>query len=206
MISKNKSKSSKRWLSEHFQDKYTQEAKRNKIRSRSWFKLEEIDKNNTLFKPGMNILDLGASPGGWSQYAINKIGKTGSVVACDILPMKKIIGVKFFQGDCRQINILNCLLNSFSNHTASVVMSDMAPNITGCRSIDMPNIIEVCKIALNISQYLLSKNGIFLVKSFQGEGFNEFFKELEILFSKIKLFKPKASRSRSREIFILATR
>ncbi|QCI17198.1 23S rRNA (uridine(2552)-2'-O)-methyltransferase RlmE [Buchnera aphidicola (Aphis helianthi)] len=206
MIVKKKSNSSKRWLSEHFQDIYVKEAKKNKIRSRSWFKLEEIDKNNKIFKPGMNIIDLGASPGGWSQYAVNKIGKTGSVIACDILPMEKIVGVKFFQGDFRNINTLNFIIDYLSNNTFNVVMSDMAPNITGCWSIDMPRIIEVCRIALTISKHLLSKHGIFLVKSFQGEGLNEFFREIKMLFSKIKICKPKTSRSRSREIFILATR
>ncbi|QFQ32942.1 23S rRNA (uridine(2552)-2'-O)-methyltransferase RlmE [Buchnera aphidicola (Aphis fabae)] len=206
MMAKNKSNSSKRWLSEHFQDQYVKEAKKNKIRSRSWFKLEEIDKNNKLFKPGMNVIDLGSSPGGWSQYAMNKIGKTGSVIACDILPMKKITGVKFFQVDFRNVNILNFMLNRLSNNTFNIVMSDMAPNITGCWSIDMPRIIEICKIALKISTCILPKNGIFLVKSFQGEGLNEFFTEIKTLFSKIKICKPKTSRSRSREIFILATR
>lgn len=206
MIIKNKSNSSKRWLLEHFQDKYVKEAKKNKIRSRSWFKLKEIDKNNKLFKPGMNIIDLGASPGGWSQYAVNKIGKTGSILAYDILPMTKITGVKFFQGDFRNVNTLNFILNNLSNKTFNVVMSDMAPNITGCWSVDMPRIIEICKIALKISRFVLAKNGVFLVKSFHGEGLNEFFKEIRTLFSKIKICKPKTSRSRSREIFILATR
>ncbi|WP_343154072.1 23S rRNA (uridine(2552)-2'-O)-methyltransferase RlmE [Buchnera aphidicola] len=206
MIAKNKSNSSNRWLLEHFQDKYVKEAKKNKIRSRSWFKLEEIDKNNKLFKPGMNVIDLGSAPGGWSQYAINKVGHKGSVVACDVLPMKKIVGVKFFQGDCRHKNILKLILNYLSHNTFNIIMSDMAPNITGCWSVDMPRVIEICKIALKMSTYLLSTHGVFLVKSFHGEGLNEFFKEIKMLFSKIKICKPKTSRSRSREIFILATR
>ncbi|CAL4324158.1 Ribosomal RNA large subunit methyltransferase E [Buchnera aphidicola (Protaphis terricola)] len=206
MISKNKSNSSKRWLSEHFQDQYVQAAKKYKIRSRSWFKLEEIDKSNKIFKPGMNVIDLGCSPGGWSQYAINKIGYNGKVIACDILPMKKITGVKFFQVDFYDIKKFNFILNSLSNINFHVVMSDMAPNITGNWCIDMPRIIKTCKIALKLSEYLLSKHGVFLVKSFQGEGLNEFFKEIKTLFSKIKICKPKTSRSRSREIFILATR
>ncbi|QCI18917.1 RlmE family RNA methyltransferase [Buchnera aphidicola] len=206
MIIKNKSNSSKRWLSEHFKDKYVKAAKINNIRSRSWFKLEEIDKINKIFKSGMNIIDLGAAPGGWSQYAINKIGNTGSVIACDILPMEKISRVKFLQVDLLNPNRLSFILDHLSNSIFDVVMSDMAPNITGCWSIDMPRIIEICKIAFKISKYLLSKHGIFLVKSFQGEGFNEFFTEIKRSFSTIKICKPKTSRSRSREIFILATR
>ncbi|QIQ41402.1 MAG: rRNA methyltransferase [Buchnera aphidicola (Aphis urticata)] len=206
MIAKNKSNSSKRWLLEHFQDSCVKKAKQNRIRSRSWFKLEELDKHNKLFKPGMNIVDLGSAPGGWSQYAISKVGKTGLVVAFDILPMEKIKGVKFFQGDFRDVHTLNFILNNLSSNTFNIVMSDMAPNMTGYWSIDMPRIIEICKIALTISTYLLSENGIFLVKSFQGEGLNEFCTEVKTLFSKIKICKPKTSRSRSREIFILATK
>ncbi|ALD15321.1 ribosomal RNA large subunit methyltransferase E [Buchnera aphidicola (Aphis glycines)] len=206
MITNTKSNSSKRWLSEHCQDLYVKKAKENKIRSRSWFKLKEIDKDNKLFQLGMHIIDLGSAPGGWSQYAANKVGSKGSVIACDMLPMKKIEGVKFFQGDFRNPHTLNSMLKNISNHTFNIVMSDMAPNITGCWSIDMPRIIEICKIALKISKLLLSKHGVFLVKSFQGEGLNEFCEEIKILFSRIKICKPKSSRPRSREIFILAAK
>lgn len=206
MISKKKSRSSVRWLLEHFQDKYVKDAKKNKIRSRAWFKLEELDKSNKLFKIGMNIIDLGASPGSWSQYALSKIGKKGRILACDILPMKPITGVDFFQGDFRNKKTLNLMLNFLKNTKIHLVMSDMAPNITGNFSIDMPCIIDLCRLALKISQYVLSINGVFLLKSFQGEGFNEFYKEIKILFSTVKICKPKTSRTRSREIFILATR
>lgn len=203
---KKKSNSSNRWLLEHFQDKYVKEAKKNKIRSRSWFKLEEIDRANKLFRPGMNVIDLGSSPGGWSQYASKKIKKKGYVVAFDILPMKKIEGVNFIQGDVRNKKTLDLILNDLFDIKFDLVMSDMSPNITGCSLVDMPRIIEVCKIACNISNHLLFQNGILLVKSFQGEGFNEFFTEIKKLFSKIKICKPTTSRSRSREIFILANK
>lgn len=206
MIYKKVSNNSKRWLVEHFNDKYVKEAKKNKLRSRSWFKLAEIDQKNKLFQSGMHILDLGASPGGWSQYAISKIGKKGRVIAFDILPMSKIIGVDFFQIDFCNKKKLQLMLNNFSNINFDLIMSDMAPNITGYSFIDMPRIIEICNIALKISNCLLSRNGILLLKSFQGEGFNDFFSQMKIFFSKIKIFKPKASRARSREIFILATR
>lgn len=202
----NKSNSSHRWLLEHFTDKYVTEAKKNKIRSRSWFKLEELDMHNKLFKIGMNVIDLGASPGGWSQYASSKIGEQGKILACDILPIKPIIGVNFFQGDFLSDNILSKILNFFRNIRCNLVMSDMTPNMTGYCSIDMPRVLNLCRSALKMSELLLCKNGIFLLKSFQGEGFNEFYKEVKILFSKVKICKPKASRTRSREIFILATR
>ncbi|AHG60006.1 23S rRNA (uridine(2552)-2'-O)-methyltransferase RlmE [Buchnera aphidicola] len=206
MISRKKSKSSNRWLLEHFQDQYVQKARENKIRSRAWFKLEELDQTNKIFKTGMNVIDLGAAPGSWSQYAIQKIGKTGRIIACDILPIKPIIGVDFFQGDFRDQHVLNLMLNSLNSTKFHLVMSDMAPNITGNFSIDMPRIIDLSKLALKISNYVLSKNGILLLKSFQGEGFNEFYKKIKILFTQVKICKPKTSRSRSREIFILATR
>ncbi|QCI19942.1 MAG: 23S rRNA (uridine(2552)-2'-O)-methyltransferase RlmE [Buchnera aphidicola (Brevicoryne brassicae)] len=206
MNSQKKSKSSNRWLLEHFNDKYVKEAQKNKIRSRAWFKLEQLDKTNKLFKIGMNVIDLGAAPGSWSQYAITKIGKTGYIAAFDVLPIKPIKGVNFFQGDIRNKKIFNLVLSSLSDIKFDLVMSDMSPNITGNFSIDMPRIINLCKLALKISDFLLSKNGIFLLKSFQGEGFNEFYKEIKTLFKKVKICKPKTSRTRSREIFILAIR
>ncbi|QCI17776.1 23S rRNA (uridine(2552)-2'-O)-methyltransferase RlmE [Buchnera aphidicola (Acyrthosiphon lactucae)] len=206
MISKKKNSSSNRWLTEHFKDSYVREAKKNNIRSRAWFKLEQLDKSNKLFKIGMNVIDLGAAPGSWSQYAINRIGKKGRVIACDILPIQPIKGVDIFQGDFRNKKTLNLMLSSLNNITFHLVMSDMAPNITGNFSIDMPRIIDLSKLALKISNHVLSKNGIFLLKSFQGEGFNELYKKIKIFFTKIKVCKPKTSRTRSREIFILATR
>lgn len=206
MISKKKIKSSNCWLREHFSDLYVKEAKKNNIRSRAWFKLEQLDRKNNLFQIGMNIIDLGAAPGSWSQYAINKIGKTGYIIACDILPIKPIIGVHTFQGDFRNQEMLNKMLSLLKDITFHLVMSDMAPNITGNFSIDMPRIIELSKLALKISNYVLSKHGTFLLKSFQGEGFNELYQEIKTYFKKVKICKPKTSRTRSREIFIIATR
>lgn len=206
MVSQKKTKSSSRWLLEHFKDEYVKKARENKIRSRAWFKLEQLDKSHKLFRIGMNIIDLGASPGSWSQYAMQKIGKQGRIIACDILPMKPITGVNFFQGDFRNKKTLNLMLNALTNIKLDLVMSDMSPNITGNFSTDMPRIIDLCKSALKISDYVLSKSGVFLLKSFQGEGFNEFYKEMKTFFLKVKICKPKTSRTRSREIFILATR
>ncbi|ANZ22587.1 rRNA methyltransferase [Buchnera aphidicola (Diuraphis noxia)] len=206
MIFKKRKKSSNRWLLEHFNDKYVKEAKKNKVRSRAWFKLEELDNNHQLFKIGMNVIDLGAAPGSWSQYASTKIGKTGCITACDILPIKPINGVNFFQGDISEKKIFNLIINSLNNIQYHLVMSDMAPNITGKVSIDMPRVINLSKLALKISDIFLSKNGIFLLKSFQGEGFSELYKKITKLFKKVKICKPKSSRTRSREIFILAIR
>jgi 23S rRNA (uridine2552-2'-O)-methyltransferase len=206
MIVKKKTHRSNNWLLKHFQDPYVKEAKKNKIRSRAWFKLAQLDEKYKLFKTGMSVMDLGASPGSWSQYAIHKIGTTGRLIACDILPMKPIKSVYFFQGDIRDKNILNLIFDSFHNAKFNLVMSDMAPNITGNFSIDMPKIITLSELALKISSYFLSKNGVFLLKSFQGEGFNEFHNKIQRVFKTIKICKPKSSRTRSREIFILAVR
>ncbi|WP_422667297.1 23S rRNA (uridine(2552)-2'-O)-methyltransferase RlmE [Buchnera aphidicola] len=206
MTSVKKSKSSIRWLSEHIKDRYVKEAKRNKIRSRAWFKLEQIDRSNTLFYSGMNVIDLGASPGSWSQYASSQIGNKGRIIACDILPFQPISGVNFIQGDLQQKKTFNIFLKYIKNIHVHMVMSDMAPNMTGHSSIDLPSSIILCQLALKISNYVLSKKGTFLVKAFQGDGFNEFYKEIKMLFSKVKICKPKTSRSRSREIFILAIR
>ncbi|MBZ2279383.1 rRNA methyltransferase, partial [Buchnera aphidicola] len=159
-----------------------------------------------LFNLDTHVLDLGSSPGGWSQYASSKIGNKGRIVACDILPMSPIIGVDFFQGDLRKKNTLNALLKYLENTKCHVVMSDMSPNITGHASIDIPNSIYLCHLALIFAKKILYKNGFFLFKSFQGEGFNEFYKEIKIFFSQVKICKPKTSRTRSREIFILATK
>ncbi|CAL4323508.1 23S rRNA (uridine(2552)-2'-O)-methyltransferase RlmE [Buchnera aphidicola] len=206
MTSSKKSPSSMRWLLERANDKYIQVAKKNNIRSRAWFKIQEIDCKNKLFKLGMNIIDLGSSPGSWSQYALSKVRSTGRIIACDILPMKPIKGVEFIQGDFRNQEIFNQLLQCLKSTQFHLVLSDMAPNITGHASIDIPNAMNLCHLALKISNLTLSKKGVFLVKAFQGKGFNELYQEIKILFSKVKICKPNTSRSRSREIFILATR
>ncbi|QNS02053.1 MAG: rRNA methyltransferase [Buchnera aphidicola (Pentalonia nigronervosa)] len=206
MILKRKSNSSSRWLFEHFQDKYVQDAKKNKVRSRSWFKLKELDDSYQLFRNNMNVIDLGSAPGGWTQYARNKIGLKGKILACDILPMLPITGVHFCQGDIRNKKTLRFILNYLKNIKIHLIISDIAPNITGNSAVDMPRIIELCKSVLKISRYILSRNGRFVLKSFHGEGFNAFYEEIKTFFSKVKICKPKSSRARSREIFILATR
>ncbi|MGL4983381.1 MAG: 23S rRNA (uridine(2552)-2'-O)-methyltransferase RlmE, partial [Plesiomonas sp.] len=138
MVKKKRTGSSSRWLDEHFHDKYVQEAQKMGLRSRAYFKLEEIQQSDKLFKPGMTIVDLGAAPGGWSQYVVDKIGDQGHVIACDILPMDPMVGVDFLQGDFREEAVLNALLERVGNDMVDVVMSDMAPNMSGNSSVDQP--------------------------------------------------------------------
>ncbi|CAL4323382.1 Ribosomal RNA large subunit methyltransferase E [Buchnera aphidicola (Eriosoma grossulariae)] len=204
MIIKNRSKSSHQWLHEHFRDKYVKESKKRKLCSRAWFKLEQINNKYKIFKLGMNVLDLGSSPGSWSEYSVNKIGRQGQIIACDILPMKYINNVIFIQGDLNNNIILHKVLNLCRTKTINVIMSDMAPNTSGCSLIDLPKIIALGELALFISKNLLVKNGILLLKLFQGTGFETFLKRICSLFLKVKICKPDSSRGRSREVFILA--
>ncbi|CAL4323481.1 Ribosomal RNA large subunit methyltransferase E [Buchnera aphidicola (Eriosoma lanigerum)] len=204
MFLKKKNGSSKKWLNEHFQDKYVKQAKKNKLRSRAWFKLEQIDNKYKLLHVGMNIIDLGSSPGSWLEYSVNKIGDTGTIIACDILPMKNINNVNFIQGDLRDNMVLNKLFFFCKNKKFNLVMSDMSPNISGYTLIDLPRIFFLNELALFIANKVLIHNGIFLVKSFLGKGFDSFLKKLHTVFLQVKTYKPDSSRSRSREIFILA--
>lgn len=197
-------KSSKRWLKERFRDCYVRLAYEKKLRSRAWFKLEEIDKSENLIRKGMCILDLGSSPGSWSMYAKNKVGNMGTVVSCDILSMKLINGVCFFKGDLRKISYRELLFRYLNFKTVNVVMSDMAPNFTGITSIDTNNSIRLAQLAFLICRKVLIKKGSFIVKLFQGEGFNEYFKMISSFFLMVKIRKPCSSRTRSREVFIVA--
>ncbi|CUR53829.1 Ribosomal RNA large subunit methyltransferase E [Serratia symbiotica] len=204
MINKKRSSSSRRWLKEHFNDKYVQQAKKNKLRSRSWFKLNEIQKHDKLFNPGMIVLDLGSSPGGWSKYVIKKIGHYGRVIACDILPMSPIPGVEFFQGDLSNTLILKSLLKYIGKIKIQVVISDMAPNISGISSIDIPKSTYLVELALKICRNVLSLNGSFLVKVFHGDEFDACLQKIQSLFKEVKIRKPNACRVNSREVYIVA--
>jgi 23S rRNA (uridine2552-2'-O)-methyltransferase len=198
-----KSKSSNDWLREHFDDHYVKKAQKAGYRSRATFKLEEIDKKDKLIRPGMAIVDLGSAPGGWSDYALRKLGDNGTVVALDILPMAPLTGVHFIQGDFREdaaLGELNSILNSQS---IDLVLSDMAPNITGVDSIDQPSSIYLVELALHFAIENLSKKGVFLVKVFQGEGFDAYLKAMRDSFQKVVTRKPDASRARSREVYLL---
>lgn len=199
-----KSKSSHLWLQEHFQDEYVKRAHAQGVRSRAFFKLEEIQQKDQLLKSHMNVLDLGAAPGGWSEYARQIIGKKQQVFALDILPMEPIDGVTFIQGDFREDHVLNELFTLLDDSVIDVVLSDMAPNISGNKAIDQPHSIYLGELALDTAKSVLVKNGAFLVKIFQGQGFDAFHQEVKQAFAKVVIRKPKASRSRSNEVYILA--
>jgi 23S rRNA (uridine2552-2'-O)-methyltransferase len=199
-----RSKSSKRWLKEHFEDKYVNKAKREGLRSRAAYKLQEINNRDRLLKPGMTLIDLGAAPGGWSQFAANIVGQKGKVVALDILPMDTIEDVDFLQGDFNEPIVVGRLLKLVGDRPVSLVLSDMAPNITGISSVDQARIMNLAELALALAKNVLSPGGDLMIKLFQGSGVDEFKKELKCSFNKILIRKPTASRSRSREIYLLA--
>ncbi len=199
-----KSKSSKSWLKEHFDDKYVNQAKLDGMRSRAAYKLLEINKRDKLIKPGMTVVDLGAAPGGWSQFAAGIVGHKGKVIAMDILPMDSLENVEFVQGDFNEPIILQRLLELTVNQPIGLVMSDMAPNISGITSMDQARMMNLADLALDLVRQALMPGGDFLIKMFQGSGSDEFKKELKTIFKKVLIRKPDASRSRSREIYILA--
>ena len=205
-----KSKSSKTWLKEHFDDEYVRRSQQDGYRSLAIYNLLEIDQQDHLVKPGMTIIDLGAAPGGWSEYCARKIGKKGRIIALDILPMEPIDNVTIIQGDFREDDVFGELMNvmqdgNIENAQADLVISDMAPNISGMGSVDMPRAYYLCELALDLARQVLKPGGGLLVKLFQGEGFEAYNKELKSSFSKVVMRKPKASRARSREIYALAT-
>ncbi len=200
-----KSKSSKIWLKEHFDDEYVRRSQQDGYRSRAIYKLIEIDKKDHLVKPGMTVIDLGAAPGGWSEYCVKKLDKKGAMVALDILPMDPIEGVTIIEGDFREDAVFEELMAVMNNNKADLVISDMAPNITGMGSVDMPRAYYLCDLALDFARQILKPGGGFLVKLFQGEGFEVYNKELKASFSRVVMRKPKASRARSREVYALAT-
>ncbi len=205
MSKKKRSASSSRWLKEHFDDKYVQQAQKQGLRSRAVFKIDEIQQRDRLIRPGMTVVDLGAAPGGWSQFAVNQVGGKGRVIACDILPMDPIAGVDFLQGDFREEEVLRVLLERVGDSKVDVIMSDMAPNMTGTPAVDQPRSMYLVELALDMCRQVLAPKGSFVVKVFQGTGFEEYLKEIRSLFAAVKIRKPDSSRSRSREVYIVAT-
>jgi 23S rRNA (uridine2552-2'-O)-methyltransferase len=199
-----RSKSSKRWLKEHFTDPYVKLAQQKGYRSRAAYKLLEIQEKDKIIKLGMNVVDLGAAPGGWTEIIAKLIGNEGKVFAVDILPMDPIAGVEFIQGDFTSEEILKTLLNHIGNKQIDLVVSDMAPNISGMKVIDQPRSMYLVELAFDFAQQVLKPGGTFLVKIFQGEGFDILLKNLRQSFSEVKIRKPKASRARSKEVFLLA--
>ena len=199
-----RSKSSSRWMAEHFEDEYVKMAQTQGYRSRAVFKLKEIQEKDQLIKPGMNIVDLGAAPGGWSQLARQLMGKKNKLIALDILPMDALEGVDFIQGDFHEEAVLEQLHAALEGSPVNLVMSDMAPNMSGNRGVDQPRAIYLGELALEAAKLVLTKDGSFLVKLFHGEGFEAFQAEVQRCFTKVVIRKPKASRPRSNEVYILA--
>ncbi|MEI6267620.1 MAG: 23S rRNA (uridine(2552)-2'-O)-methyltransferase RlmE [Methylococcaceae bacterium] len=199
-----RSKSSSRWMAEHFEDEYVKMAQTQGYRSRAVFKLKEIQEKDQLIKPGMNIIDLGAAPGGWSQLARQLMGKKNKLIALDILAMDALEGVDFIQGDFREEAVLEQLHAALEGAPVNLVMSDMAPNMSGNRGVDQPRAIYLGELALDAAKSVLTKDGSFLVKLFHGEGFEAFQGEVQRCFTKVVIRKPKASRPRSNEVYILA--
>lgn len=199
-----RSKSSARWLREHFTDKYVLCAREEGYRSRSAYKLLEIQEKDRLLQPGMTVVDLGAAPGGWSQLVVRLVGSGGAVIAVDLLPMEPLPGVTFLQGDFREAKVLDSLLEALAGRPVDLVISDMAPNTSGIKAVDQPRGIYLAELALDFSGRCLHPGGDFLVKVFQGEGFDPFLKSVREKFTTVAMRKPKASRARSAEQYLLA--
>jgi 23S rRNA (uridine2552-2'-O)-methyltransferase len=200
-----RSKSSARWLKEHFNDPFVKRAQSEGWRSRAVFKLEELIDRDRLLKPGMIVVDLGAAPGGWSQMVRERMGGSGRIVALDILPMEGISGVEFIEGDFREENVLNALDTMLGGERPDLVLSDMAPNMSGVGEVDGARAMHLAELAKEFADAHLKPGGAFLVKLFQGRGIDEYVKNLRAGYDRVSMRKPKASRARSAEAYALAT-
>ncbi|WP_367606935.1 23S rRNA (uridine(2552)-2'-O)-methyltransferase RlmE [Legionella sp. W05-934-2] len=199
-----RSKSSKSWLKEHFSDTYVKQAQAEGYRSRAIYKLIEIDDKETLLYPGITVIDLGAAPGGWTQYVSQKLDGTGNIIALDILPMDALADVTFILGDFQDELVYQNLLSHIPNEGVDLILSDMAPNMSGNPAIDIPRAMALAELAFDLCSQVLKKDGNVLMKLFHGEGFDQLIKDARQQFSKVAIKKPKASRSRSRETYMLA--
>jgi len=196
-----RSKSSHNWLKEHHDDAYVLQARRDGYRSRAVYKLIEIQQKDQILKPGQFVLDLGAAPGGWSEYVAQFAANKGRLIAVDLLPIEAIGGVEFIQGDFTEAKILDQILDLVDQQPLDLVLSDMAPNISGIETVDQPKSIYLAELAFELARDCLNENGSFVVKLFQGEGFEEITSAFRLSFKSVKFRKPKASRARSREIY-----
>jgi len=199
-----RSKSSQRWLGEHFSDEFVKKAQQEGYRSRAVYKLKEIQEKDRIIQPCMKVLDLGAAPTGWSQYATQLIGRKGRIVASDILPLDPLPFVEFVLGDFRDDAVLAEILGLLGDDKADLVISDMAPNMSGVDAVDQPRAVHLCELALDMARQVLKPGGAFLVKLFQGAGSEEYMREVRSSFKTVKVRKPAASRPRSREVYVLA--
>jgi 23S rRNA (uridine2552-2'-O)-methyltransferase len=198
-----RSKTSKAWMREHTNDPYVQRAKAEGYRSRAAYKLLELDRKDRLLVPGQLVVDLGAAPGSWSQVVVAKLGTKGRVVAADLLPMAPLAGVHFVQGDFREQEVLDELLAALGGRKPDLVISDLAPNISGIGVSDQARSMHLCELALEFSRQCLAPGGSLLVKTFQGAGFTEFLADMRMSFVKVVSRKPEASRGRSSEMYLL---
>lgn len=196
--------SQKRWLKEHFEDEFVIKAHKLGLRSRASFKLSEIQQKDKIIKKGDKVVDLGAAPGGWSEYAIDCVGDNGKVIACDILDMTPIRNVEFLRGDFREDSVF-LKLYQLIDGGADVVLSDMAPNMSGTSIIDQPRAMLLSELALDMARRVLKVGGSFVVKVFTGVGSQEFHAQLKVDFKTVKVRKPEASRDRSKEVYMVAT-
>ena len=201
-----KSKSSRRWLAEHFDDQYVKMAQQQGFRSRAAFKLLEIDEKYHFLRKGMRVVDLGSAPGSWTQVVQRVLGDGGKIIALDILPMDPLENVTFIQGDFTEDEPLALLQEALNNQNADLVLSDMAPNMSGMGAVDQPRAMYLAELALAFAEQWLEPGGNFVVKVFHGEGFDDFVKQARSLFEKVQVRKPSASRPRSREVYVLGHR
>ncbi len=191
-------------MQEHFQDEYVKKAQAMGLRSRAVFKLMEIQDKDKIIRPDMNVVDLGAAPGGWTEYVRKIVSKKNKVIGLDLLPIEPITGVDFIQGDFREDEVLEQLYTVLAGAPVHLLLSDMAPNLSGNKAVDLPRAIYLGELALDAANTLLCQEGIFLIKMFQGAGFDEYHRQVKASFSSVVIRKPKASRARSNEVYILA--
>ena len=199
-----RSKSSQRWLKEHFSDPYVKKAQAEGLRSRAAYKLEELVERDRLLKPHMTVVDLGAAPGGWSQWIRSELGATGRVIALDILDMPSLAGVEFLLGDFRDDEALSRLESALGGEPVDLVLSDMAPNMSGVDAVDLPRAMHLAELAMEFADHHLRPGGTLLMKLFQGVGFDDYVRELRRRYTKVAIRKPAASRKRSNEVYALA--
>ncbi len=200
-----RSKSSRRWLDRHVSDEFVKRAQREGYRSRAAYKLLEIQQKDRLFHPGQTVVDLGAAPGGWTQVARRLVGDAGTVIAMDLLEMEPLDGVGFIHGDFREEAPLKALRGLLAGRPVDIVISDMAPNVSGMSAVDQPRAMYLCELALDFAREVLNPGGALVVKVFQGEGFDDFVRALRADFRRVVARKPAASRPKSREVYLVAT-
>ena len=192
------------WIKQHVKDPYVKQSQVDGYRSRASYKLLEIVEKDRLIRSGMTVVDLGSAPGGWSQVAARVVGHSGRVHALDLLPMDSIAGVDFIQGDFTEEDIFDELLRLIENRPVDLVISDMAPNLSGNKAVDQPAVMYLAELAVELAEKVLTSDGVFIAKLFQGQGFDPFVLQVRTLFNGVSIIKPDASRSRSREVYLVA--